>query len=197
VGALTPRLMIALMDPLKDWLVSGDWRSTETTSLLVVVAMVVALFPMPLRSNVEVFRDALACYHRTAVMLSFMLTFTAGTLMCTQAKGAMGASPQDPVGGLYFAVMRLAVGSFVTLATMLAVSKGMKRCMQKFLQCFSVPATSHQLLTLEQKQADEQQKGISRAMHRGCMEAVIVSRAAAFGVSVSFLAPVAFHLVGI
>jgi len=44
---------------------------------------------------------------------------------------------------------------------------------------------------------EEKQKGISRAMHRGCMEVVIMSRAAAFGLSVSCLGPAVFAAAGI
>lgn len=57
--------------------------------LAVGAAAALTVFPLPLDSTGAVFPAAMACYHRTAAVLLFMLTFLFGSLLRAAAATAV------------------------------------------------------------------------------------------------------------
>jgi hypothetical protein len=149
--------------------------------LTVGAAAALTVFPLPLNSAGAVFPAAVACYHRTAAVLLFMLTFLAGSLM-------RGSYTAELAPSALHAAARVALGAAVSGAVVEGATVVMRAAAQGALQLVAgrTPTTTKEGPT-----------GVARTLRAAAMELVVLSRSVSFGFAVAYAAPALFVAVGI
>jgi len=196
VGAIVPRVVVPLSDSIMLWLQEGGWNAQLVALLVAGSFSALTLFPLPINASGDVFRDALSCYHRTAVLVTFMLSFVVGKLMLAAdaveagslgqgpgASGEAGATALAAPSTAPLAAARMLLGLTLALVAVELVSRTVRVCVQALLQAAGAKTACG--------------KGIARNVRRAGIETVILSRAATFGLCISYICPTVFSAVGI
>lgn len=150
--------------------------------LTVGAAAALTVFPLPLNSAGAVFPAAVACYHRTAAVLLFMLTFLAGSLL-------RGSCTAEPAPSALHAAARVALGAAVSGAVVEGATVVVRATAQGALQ---LVAGRKPTITTK-----EGATGVARTLRAAAMELVVLSRSVSFGFAVAYAAPALFVAVGV
>lgn len=147
VGAIVPRVVVPLSDSIMLWLQEGGWNAQLVALLVAGSFSALTLFPLPINASGDVFRDALSCYHRTAVLVTFMLSFVVGKLMLAAdaveagslgqgpgASGEAGATALAAPSTAPLAAARMLLGLTLALVAVELVSRTVRVCVQALLQ---------------------------------------------------------------